>query len=168
MELIDVDSEVDIKDFDRFHIFLSARGPQMETSLGETSQNQSTTATEEQTQPLKSLLKRKAPPILKEYETTGTLSVPLRKLLVKTCIGDLVERCGYYPLSAEKLTVAKSIINTSNSECPSGRKEGRICPSWPFWKFGHRSLFVSAAVRVACVRKGPFRCCSCGAVRTFS
>ncbi|XP_039463316.1 uncharacterized protein LOC120436396 isoform X2 [Oreochromis aureus] len=126
MEYIDVDSEVDVKDFDRFHIFLSARGPPMETFLGEIRQNQSTITTEEQSQPLKSLLKRKAPQILKEYETTGTLSVPSRKLLVKTCIGDLVERCGYYPLSAEKLTVAKSIITTfpSLSVRVAGQGEG--------------------------------------------
>ncbi|XP_039859147.1 uncharacterized protein LOC120723321 [Simochromis diagramma] len=126
MEYIDVDNEVDVKDFDRFHIFLSARGPPMETSLGEIRQNQSTITTEEQSQPLRSLLKRKAPQILKEYETTGTLSVPSRKLLVKTCIGDLVERCGYYPLSAEKLTVAKSIITTfpSLSVRVAGQGEG--------------------------------------------
>ncbi|KAL3969371.1 PHD finger protein 20 [Sarotherodon galilaeus] len=90
------------------------------------SESASTITTEEQSQPLKSLLKRKAPQILKEYETTGTLSVPSKKLLVKTCIGDLVERCGYYPLSAEKLTVAKSIITTfpSLSVRVAGQGEG--------------------------------------------
>ncbi|KAL3981349.1 2,4-dienoyl-CoA reductase [(3E)-enoyl-CoA-producing], mitochondrial [Sarotherodon galilaeus] len=41
-------------------------------------------------------LTRKAPQ--SQYETTGTLSVPLRKLLVKTCIGDLVKRCERVPL----------------------------------------------------------------------
>ena len=40
MEYIDVDTNVDVKDFDRFHVFMSARGPQMETCLRETNQNQ--------------------------------------------------------------------------------------------------------------------------------
>ncbi|KAF1381326.1 hypothetical protein PFLUV_G00152730 [Perca fluviatilis] len=115
MEYIDVDTNVDVKDFDRFHVFMSARGPQMETCLRETNQNQPTTNMEEHSQPLQSLLQKKAPQIPTEYETTGILSVPLRKLLVKTCIGDLVERCGFYPLSAEKLAVAKSIITTFQS-----------------------------------------------------
>ncbi|XP_035857808.1 uncharacterized protein LOC116042152 [Sander lucioperca] len=126
MEYIDVDTNVDVKDFDRFHVFLSARGPQMETCLRETNRNQPTTNTEEPSQPLQSLLQKKAPQILTEYETTGVLSVPSRKLLVKTYIGDLVERCGFYPLSAEKLAVAKSIITTfpSLSVRVEGQGEG--------------------------------------------
>lgn len=40
MEYIDVDTNVDVKDFDRFQVFLSARGPQIETCHGETNGNQ--------------------------------------------------------------------------------------------------------------------------------
>lgn len=40
MEYIDVDTGVDVKYFDRFHVFLSARGPQMETCLRETNRHQ--------------------------------------------------------------------------------------------------------------------------------
>ncbi|XP_051999842.1 uncharacterized protein LOC127655858 [Xyrauchen texanus] len=126
MEYIDVDTNVDVKDLDRFHVFLSARGPQIQTCFGETNQNQPTTDTDEHRQPLQSLLMKKAPQILTEYETTGILLVPSRKLLVKTCIGDLVERCGFYPLSADKLAVAKSIITTfpSLSVRVEGQGEG--------------------------------------------
>ncbi|KAF1381066.1 hypothetical protein PFLUV_G00170600 [Perca fluviatilis] len=83
---------------------MSARGPQMETCLRETNQNQPTTNMEEHSQPLQSLLQKKAPQILTEYETTGIL----------------------YPLSAEKLAVAKSIITTfpSLSVRVEGQGEG--------------------------------------------
>lgn len=40
MVYMDVDTNVDVKDFDRFHVFLSARGPQMETCYGEANGNQ--------------------------------------------------------------------------------------------------------------------------------
>ncbi|XP_076581846.1 uncharacterized protein LOC143317672 [Chaetodon auriga] len=114
MEYIDVDTSVNIKDFDRFQVFLeSARGSQ---GHEETNQIQPNTFTEEHdptnTDKLLSLLQKKAPQILSEYEKTGVLSVPSRKLLVKTCVGDLVERCGFYPIGAEKLALAKHIITT--------------------------------------------------------
>ncbi|KAL0964055.1 hypothetical protein UPYG_G00317700 [Umbra pygmaea] len=85
-----------------------------------------TTNTEEHSQPLQALLQKKAPQILTEYETTGILSGLSRKLLVKTCIGDLVEKCGFYPLSSEKLAVVKSIITTfpSLSVRVDGQGEG--------------------------------------------
>ncbi|XP_026166878.1 uncharacterized protein LOC113132759, partial [Mastacembelus armatus] len=126
MELIAVDSNIDVKDFDRFQVFLLAGRSQTETCCGEKHQNQSTTNTDNHSQPLESLLQKKAPQIRKDYDTTGTLSVPSRKLLVKTCIGDLVERCGFYPHSAEKLALAKSIIITfpSLSSQVAGQGEG--------------------------------------------
>ncbi|MED6243329.1 hypothetical protein ATANTOWER_018487 [Ataeniobius toweri] len=50
------------------------------------------------------------------------------KLLVKTCIGDLVERCGFYPLNGDKLALAKSIIATfpSMSDQVAGQGEGFV------------------------------------------
>ncbi|XP_047210162.1 uncharacterized protein LOC124860697 isoform X2 [Girardinichthys multiradiatus] len=89
-------------------------------------QNQPHTNRGEESQPLQSLLMKKAPQILQEYETTGFLSMKSRKLLVKTCIGDLVERCGFYPLNGDKLALAKSIIATfpSLSVQVAGQGEG--------------------------------------------
>ncbi|XP_041834760.1 uncharacterized protein LOC121635572 isoform X2 [Melanotaenia boesemani] len=115
---------VAIKDFDRFHVFLSSGGPGKQT--GETNQNEAPTDIEEVGRTLLPLLRKKAPQILKEYETTGILSVQSRKFLVKICVGDLVERCGFYPLSAEKLAVAKSIISAfpSLSVRVAGQGEG--------------------------------------------
>lgn len=126
MEYTDVDTNVEIKDFDRFHMFLSTRGPLVEASLEEIIQNQPHTNRGEDSQPLQSLLMKKAPQILQEYETTGFLSVQSRKLLVKTCVGDLVERCGFYPLNEDKLALAKSIIATfpSLSVQVAGQGEG--------------------------------------------
>ncbi|XP_030601258.1 uncharacterized protein LOC115791235 [Archocentrus centrarchus] len=112
LEYTDIDTNVEIKDFDRFHMFLSTRGPLMEASLEEINQNQPHTNRGEDSQPLQSLLMKKAPQILQEYETTGFLSVQLRKLLVKTCVGDLVEKCGFYPLNEDKLALARSVIAT--------------------------------------------------------
>ncbi|MEQ2242258.1 hypothetical protein ILYODFUR_033790 [Ilyodon furcidens] len=53
-------------------------------------QNQPHTNRGEDSQPLQSLLMKKAPQILQEYETSGFLSMHSTKLLVKTCVGDLV------------------------------------------------------------------------------
>ncbi|MEQ2243940.1 hypothetical protein ILYODFUR_012042 [Ilyodon furcidens] len=122
----DVDTNVEIKDFDRFHVFLSTGGPLVEASLEEMNQNQPHTNRGEDSQPLQSLLMKKAPQILQEYKTTGFVSMQSRKLLVKTCIGDLVERCGFYPLNGDKLALAKSIIATfpSLSVQVAGQGEG--------------------------------------------
>ncbi|KAM4527227.1 uncharacterized protein PAE49_024153 [Odontesthes bonariensis] len=59
---------------------------------------------------LMALIKNKAPTVLVEYEKSGTLSLTSRKLLVRTAVSNLVERRGFYPSSADKLMLAKSMI----------------------------------------------------------
>ncbi|KAK5619302.1 hypothetical protein CRENBAI_015529 [Crenichthys baileyi] len=125
LEYTDVDTNVEIKDFDRFHVFLSTGGPLVEASLDEMNQNQPHTNRGEDSQPLQPLLTKKAPQILQEYETTGFLSVQSRKLLVKMCIGDLVES---YPLNGDKLALAKSIIATFPSLRVQVAGEGKGFP----------------------------------------
>ncbi|XP_032406326.1 uncharacterized protein LOC116711062 isoform X1 [Xiphophorus hellerii] len=118
LEYIDVDINVEIKDLDRFYVFLSTGGPLVEVSREEQIPNQphansgedGQTHTGEDSEPLKSLPMKKAPQIFEEYENTGFLSGKSRKCIVKMCVGDLVQRCGYYPLSGDKLALAKSII----------------------------------------------------------
>nr|XP_040035180.1 uncharacterized protein LOC120820964 isoform X2 [Gasterosteus aculeatus aculeatus]XP_040045388.1 uncharacterized protein LOC120826870 isoform X2 [Gasterosteus aculeatus aculeatus] len=59
---------------------------------------------------LTALLESKARSVLAEYEKSGTLSVTSRKLIVKIGVSDLVERRGFYPSSADKQNLAKSLI----------------------------------------------------------
>ncbi|XP_029901883.1 uncharacterized protein LOC115355283 [Myripristis murdjan] len=61
---------------------------------------------------LQSLLQSKAPEILEEHKKRGTLKIESRRLLVKVCISHLVEKHGFYPPNAEKLALAKSIIDS--------------------------------------------------------
>ncbi|KAK5862956.1 hypothetical protein PBY51_000021 [Eleginops maclovinus] len=59
---------------------------------------------------LQPLLEKKAPQILDEHQKTGTLKTESRRLLVKLCVADLVEKHGFYPLGTEKVALAKAII----------------------------------------------------------
>ncbi|XP_037327567.2 uncharacterized protein LOC134127350 [Pungitius pungitius] len=59
---------------------------------------------------LTALIESKAPSVLAEYEQSGTLSVTSRKLVVRISVSDLVERRGFYPSSADKEILAKSLI----------------------------------------------------------
>ncbi|XP_052006258.1 uncharacterized protein LOC127660185 [Xyrauchen texanus] len=76
---------------------------------------------------LLTLLEEKAPTILREHEDTKTLSISLRKLLVKVTVSDLVEKHGFYPSGTEKLALAKEIVSLFPSlriNVPFGENEG--------------------------------------------
>ncbi|XP_063076031.1 uncharacterized protein LOC134466064 [Engraulis encrasicolus] len=59
---------------------------------------------------LLALINSKAPAVLAEYEASGTLSLTSRKRLVRIGVSNLVEQRGFYPSSADKVMLAKSMI----------------------------------------------------------
>ncbi|XP_041925401.1 uncharacterized protein LOC121689569 [Alosa sapidissima] len=110
-EFVDVDRNVEIKNFDRFQIFISSAKALPQTNAGEACQIQHVPVPDEQGG-LQSLLNSKTPEILEEHKRTGTLKTESRRHLVKVLISHLVEKHGFYPPSAEKLALAKGIITT--------------------------------------------------------
>uniref|UniRef100_A0AAV2KSY4 Uncharacterized protein n=1 Tax=Knipowitschia caucasica TaxID=637954 RepID=A0AAV2KSY4_KNICA len=59
---------------------------------------------------LRKLLKEKAPNLLLEFESSGSLSITSRKLLVKVSVSHLVEQKGFYPSKDDKILLARSIV----------------------------------------------------------
>ncbi|XP_041944278.1 uncharacterized protein LOC121706515 isoform X2 [Alosa sapidissima] len=110
-EFVDVDRNVEIKNFDRFQIFISSAKALPQTNAGEACQIQHVPVPDEQGG-LQSLLNSKTPEVLEEHKRTGTLKTESRRHLVKVLISHLVEKHGFYPPSAEKLALAKGIITT--------------------------------------------------------
>ncbi|XP_016380971.1 uncharacterized protein LOC107718420 [Sinocyclocheilus rhinocerous] len=110
-EFVDVDRNVEIKNLDRFQIYMSATETLHHTHSQETHQIEHVPVQNEQGG-LLSLVQSKAPGVLEEHKKTGTIQIESRRLLVKVCISDLVEKHGFYPSSAEKLALAKRIITT--------------------------------------------------------
>ncbi|CAL8372932.1 unnamed protein product [Arctogadus glacialis] len=59
---------------------------------------------------LKSILERKGASVLADYEASGMLSETSRKLLVKICVSDLIERKGFYPPTDDKSRLARCMV----------------------------------------------------------
>ncbi|XP_049333893.1 uncharacterized protein LOC125801351 isoform X2 [Astyanax mexicanus] len=120
-EFIDADRNVDIRNLDRFQLFLSCKETEssqpMATSV---SQAQHTQVSQEHEKP-RSILEKKAPETLDELKTKGTVTEKARIKLVKLCVSDLVEKHGF----TEKVALAKNIIAVF-PESPGGWKRGRI------------------------------------------
>ncbi|XP_028438304.1 uncharacterized protein LOC114558470 [Perca flavescens] len=110
-EFVDVDRNVEIKNFDRFKIFISSAEALPQRNAGEACQIQHVPVSDE-LGGLQSLLQSKTPEILEEHKRTGTLKIDSRRHLVKICLSQLVEKHGFHPPSAEKLALAKGIITT--------------------------------------------------------
>ncbi|XP_070401570.1 uncharacterized protein [Nothobranchius furzeri] len=110
-EFVDVDSTTDIRNFDKFQVFLSSVEALPQTTAEELHQIQHLPVVNELGS-LQILLQRKAPKILEKHKKTGSLKTESRKLLVKVCISHLVKKHGFYPTSAEKVTLAKTIVAT--------------------------------------------------------
>ncbi|KAK7150770.1 hypothetical protein R3I93_011892 [Phoxinus phoxinus] len=128
-EFIDIDVNSELKELDKFQIFYTASTTQdpldgRVESLLFHSTDVSRIVT---TTGLLTLLEEKAPTILREHEDTKTLSISLRKLLVKVAVSDLVEKHGFYPSGTEKMALAKEIVSLFPSlriNVPFGENEG--------------------------------------------
>ncbi|XP_039635019.1 uncharacterized protein LOC120545095 [Perca fluviatilis] len=105
-DYVDCDTSTDVKDYDKFQVrvatvvqleFMEVQRPHVEIEKNDMAAQ------------LKSLLETKAPDVLTEHQHTGTLSTNSRKKLVKLSVCDLVEKHGFYPSTAEKLHLAKSL-----------------------------------------------------------
>ncbi|XP_051978744.1 uncharacterized protein LOC127640315 isoform X3 [Xyrauchen texanus] len=127
-EFIDIDVNSEVKELDKFQIYYTASITQDPLDgrfhSTEVSRTVTTTVT---TTGLLTLLEEKAPTILREHEDTKTLSISLRKLLVKVAVSDLVEKHGFYPSGTEKLALAKEIVSLFPSlriNVPFGENEG--------------------------------------------
>ncbi|XP_051952529.1 uncharacterized protein LOC127622465 [Xyrauchen texanus] len=123
-EFIDIDVNSEVKELDKFQIYYTASITQdpLDGRFHSTEVSRTVTTTG-----LLTLLEEKAPTILREHEDTKTLSISLRKLLVKVAVSDLVEKHGFYPSGTEKLALAKEIVSLFPSlriNVPFGENEG--------------------------------------------
>ncbi|XP_051946899.1 uncharacterized protein LOC127618473 isoform X2 [Xyrauchen texanus] len=130
-EFIDIDVNSEVKELDKFQIYYTASITQdpldgrVESLLFHSTEVSRTVTTTG----LLTLLEEKAPTILREHEDTKTLSISLRKLLVKVAVSDLVEKHGFYPSGSEKLALAKEIVSLFPSlriNVPFGENEGHL------------------------------------------
>ncbi|XP_045898861.1 uncharacterized protein LOC123966794 [Micropterus dolomieu] len=106
-DYIDCDITTAVQDYDKFQVYVATE-IHLQIINVQPTQTKSTQA--EDSLPLQSFLSRKAPDTIAEYEHTGMLSTEGRKKIITVSVGDLVAKHGFYPSTADKLNLAKSLI----------------------------------------------------------
>ncbi|KAG9278175.1 hypothetical protein AMEX_G5993, partial [Astyanax mexicanus] len=105
-EFIDVDRNVDIRNLDRFQLFLSCKETESSQPMATSVSQAQHTQVSQEHEKLRSILEKKAPETLDELKTKGTVTEKARIKLVKLRVSDLVEKHGF----TEKVALAKNII----------------------------------------------------------
>nr|XP_055065222.1 uncharacterized protein LOC129447482 [Misgurnus anguillicaudatus] len=124
-DYIDCDITTTVQEYDKFQVHVATEVIlQLQVINMQPPQNENIQA--EDHLPLKSFLTKKVPDIMTEYQCTGVLSSQGRRKIITICVGDLVAKHGFYPSTADKLSLAKSLIGVFPSLSLSifGENEG--------------------------------------------